>query len=129
MPSLEFYDLEPKGVGMSTAPGASFHTEIEETEDESKYVTTTIHCHGKLISENTAEIRSLVSPLIQRGGRIILDFGDLEYLDSSGLGAIVGLKVSAINRGLCVLELVNLTPRVKKLLSITNLLQLFGQQN
>ena len=112
---------------MSTAPGASFHTEIEETEDESKYVTTTIHCHGKLISENTAEIRSLVSPLIQRGGRIILDFGDLEYLDSSGLGAIVGLKVSAINRGLCVLELVNLTPRIKKLLSITNLLQLFSQ--
>jgi hypothetical protein len=38
----------------------------------------------------------------------------------------VGLKVSAINRGLCVLELVNLTPRVKKLLSITNLLELFS---
>ncbi len=56
----------------------------------------------------------------------MLDFTDLEYLDSSGLGALVGLKVSAINRGLCVLELVNLTPRVKKLLSMTNLLQLFS---
>lgn len=56
----------------------------------------------------------------------MLDFTDLEYLDSSGLGAIVGLKVSQLNRGLCLLELVNLTPRVKKLLTLTNLLQLFS---
>ena len=111
---------------MATTPGATFHYEIEETEDESKYTTTNIKCHGKLVSENTAEIRGLVAPLIVRGGRIVLDFADLEYLDSSGLGALVGLKVSAINRGLCVLELTNLTPRVKKLLSITNLLQLFS---
>jgi len=112
---------------MATTPGTTFHYEIEETEDESKYITTSIKCHGRLVSENTAEIRGLVAPLIVRGGRIVLDFADLEYLDSSGLGALVGLKVSAINRGLCVLELVNLTPRVKKLLSITNLLQLFSQ--
>lgn len=111
---------------MATLPGADFHYDVEESEDESKYITTTIHCHGRLISENTAQIKALVSPLIARGGRIVLDFTDLEYLDSSGLGALVGLKVSAINRGLCVLELVNLTPRVKKLLSITNLLQLFS---
>jgi len=111
---------------MTTAPGATFHYEMEESEDEAKYITTTIKCHGKLVSENTAEIRALVHPLIQLGGRIVLDLTDLEYLDSSGLGALVGLKVSAINRGLCVLELVNLTPRVKKLLSITNLLQLFS---
>jgi anti-sigma B factor antagonist len=112
---------------MTTEHGTAFHYEIVETEDESKYRTTTIHCHGRLVSENTAQIRELVTPLIHRGGRIVLDFTDLEYLDSSGLGALVGLKVSAINRGLCVLELVNLTPRIKKLLSITNLLQLFSQ--
>jgi anti-anti-sigma factor len=111
---------------MSTAPGAVFHYQIEESKDERDFITTMIKCHGKLISENTDEIRKLVQPLIVRGGRIVLDFTDLEYLDSAGLGAIVGLKVSAINRGLCLLELVNLTPRVKKLLSITNLLQLFS---
>lgn len=111
---------------MSTAPGATFHYEIVETEDESKYVTTTIKCQGRLISDNTDEIRKVVQPLIQRGGHIVLDLTELEYLDSSGLGALVGLKVSAINRGLCVLELVNLTPRVKKLLTLTNLLTLFS---
>jgi anti-sigma B factor antagonist len=106
----------------------SFHYEIEEFKDASEWHTTTIRCHGRLISENTDQIRALISPLIVRGGRIILEFSDLDYLDSSGLGAIVGLKVSAINRGLCKLELVNLTPRVKKLLSMTNLLQLFSDQ-
>jgi anti-sigma B factor antagonist len=112
---------------MSTAPGTAFHYQIEEIKDEQRdFIVTTIKCQGKLTSENTDELRKIVQPLIQRGGRIALDFADLQYLDSSGLGAIVGLKVSAINRGLCVLELVNLTPRVKQLLSITNLLQLFS---
>jgi hypothetical protein len=39
---------------------------------------------------------------------------------------LVGLKVSAINEGYCTLELVNLSPRVKELLRITNLKQLFA---
>ena len=111
---------------MSTASPAAFHYEIEEAKDEFDFAVTVIKCQGRLISENADEIRKVVQPLIQRGGRIALDFADLQYMDSSGLGAIVGLKVSAINRGLCVLELRNLTPRVKELLRISNLLQLFS---
>jgi anti-anti-sigma factor len=111
---------------MSAAPGTAFHYEIEQTKDENDFNLTVVKCHGKLTTECTDEIRKVVQPLILRGGRIALDFGDLEYLDSAGLGAIVGLKVSAISRGLCVLQLRNLTPRVKQLLSITNLMQLFS---
>jgi anti-anti-sigma factor len=112
---------------MPTAPGTGFHYEIEDIKNEQQgFIVTTIRCHGRLVSENVDELRNLVQPLILRGGQIALDFADLEYLDSSGLGAIVGLKVSAVKRGLCVLQLVNLTPRVKQLLSITNLLQLFS---
>ncbi len=106
---------------------AAFHYDLERSQDDTGWKTITIHCHGRLISEDTAGLRSLVQPLIAEGGHIILDFGDLEYLDSSGLGALVGLKVSAINKGLCKLNLLNLTPRVKKLLSITNLTQLFSE--
>lgn len=111
---------------MSTAPGTAFHFEIEETKDENDFTVTVIKCHGKLTGENADEIRNVVQPMIQRGGRIALDFADLQYMDSAGLGAVVGLKVSALNRGLCVLELRNITPRIKQLLSITNLLQLFS---
>ncbi len=111
---------------MSTAPGTAFQYQIEETRDANDFTVTVVKCQGKLIKENADEIRDVVRPLIQRGGRIALDFADLQYLDSSGLGVIVGLKVAAINRGLCVLELRNLTPRVKELLSMSNLLQLFS---
>jgi len=111
---------------MSTALGAPFHYEIEETRDENDFKLTVVKCRGRLLGKNTTEIREVVQPLILRGGRIALDFAELEYLDSSGLGAIVGLKVSAMGRGHCVLELNNLTPRVKQLLTITNLLQLFS---
>ena len=110
------------------AHGDPFHYEVVESVDENNWQTTTIYCHGRLISEDTRQIRELVLPFIQRGGHIILEFSDLDYLDSSGLGALVALKVSSINRGLSKLELVNLTPRVKKLLSLTNLLQLFSEQ-
>jgi anti-anti-sigma factor len=111
---------------MATAPGTAFHYEIEETKNEFDIAVTVIKCQGSLTNEHADEIRKVVQPLIQRGGHIVLDFADLQYLDSAGLGAIVRLKVSAINRGLCVLELRNLTPRVKELLTITNLLQLFS---
>ena len=50
----------------------------------------------------------------------------MSHLDSSGLGILVGLKASAIRQGFCILEFVNLTPRILELLRITNLTQLFS---
>jgi anti-anti-sigma factor len=51
----------------------------------------------------------------------------LKYLDSLGLGALVGLKVSAMHKSFCKLELVNLSPRVRELLSLTKLTELFSR--
>ena len=42
------------------------------------------------------------------------------------MGALVSLKVSAINKGLIKLELVNLSPRVSELLKLTSLTELFA---
>jgi anti-anti-sigma factor len=105
-----------------------FHYQIEESTDERGWLTTVIRCQGRIISENTGEVRDLVKPLIERGGHIILDFTNLQFLDSSGLGTIVSLKVSSINRGLCRLDLVHLTPRIEKLLLLTNLFELFATE-
>ena len=108
------------------AENAEFRYETEESQDAKGWKTTTIHCHGRLVNQTAGQVKELVRPLIAGGGRIVLDFGDLEYLDSSGLGVLVGLKVSALHQGLCRLELENLTPRLKQLLSMSNLMQLFG---
>ena len=111
---------------MSTGPGSPFQYEIEMERDENDFEVTVVKCHGKLTSESRDVIRDVVHPMILRGGRIAIDFADVNYLDSAGLGAIVGLKVSAISRGLCVLMLRNFTPRVMELLKITNLTQLLS---
>jgi anti-anti-sigma factor len=108
------------------APQGSLRCEVEKSQDQYGAKVTTIKCHGRLVTENARELTELVKPLIPLGGRIVIDPGDLNYLDSSGLGALAGLKVSAINQGFCILELVNVMPRVLELLRITNLKQLFS---
>jgi len=103
-----------------------FHYEVEKSGDEKAGVTTTIKCHGKLVSGTTGELKNTVKELIPEGGNIVLDFADLQYLDSSGLGVLVGLKASAMREGQCRLTLENLSPRVKDLLSLTNVASLFA---
>ena len=111
---------------MPATPEAVFHYEIQKSEDETIGRITTILCHGKVISETSGQVKEAVKPLIPLGGHIVLDLTDVSYVDSSGLGTLVGLKVSALKEGYCKLELVNLSPRVKELLRLSNLTQLFA---
>jgi anti-anti-sigma factor len=108
-------------------PVGSFSYEVDHSKDgQPSNKVTTIKCHGKLVSENAGEMKELVKPLIPLGGRIVIDLGGLNFLDSTGLGALVGLKASAMKQGRCAMELVNMTPRVLELVRITGLTQLFS---
>ena len=101
---LRFGALGPEGAGRK--PGISFHCEvIKLNDDEFGNRVSTVKCHGRLASDVVLEIREVVKPLIQAGGRIIIDLGDVSYLDSSGLGALVGVKVSAVKQGFCTWNL------------------------
>jgi len=111
---------------MSTAPRPSLQWEIEKSTDEASNKVTTIKCHGRVVSDTAAQLKEVVKPLIPQGGRILIDLSDVEQVDSSGLGTLVGLKASAVNAGYCRLELVKLTPRIADLLRITKLTQLFA---
>ena len=104
----------------------SFHYELEKSKDENGNQVTTIKCHGELVSDTAGQIKELVRPIILPGGRIIIDLADVKHLDSAGLGALVGLKVSTIKQGPCILELANMTPGVLELLRITHLTQMFS---
>ena len=117
--------MRERSVAMTLEP--AFHYDIEKTDDPSTGRVTTIKFHGKLTSDSTDQIKDLVKPIIASGGRIVLDFDDLSYLDSAGLGILVNLKVSAIHQGYCTLELVNLSHRVRELLSLTNLTELLAK--
>jgi anti-anti-sigma factor len=102
-----------------------FHFEVENSVDKDIKVTT-VRCHGRLVNDTASQLKDFVKPLIPQGGSIVLDLTDVTFLDSLGLGTLVGLKVSAIHEGYCTLKLVNLTPRVQELLRLTNLTKLFS---
>jgi len=66
-----------------------------------------------------------VDRLIPVSKRIVLDLSDLSQMDSLGLGTLVRLYVSAKSRG-SEIVLINLRPRIRELLSITNMLSVFS---
>ncbi len=90
-----------------------------------------VQCRGRLVLGLTDDLLLPVKELIPSSKRIVLDFTELTRMDSSGLGTIVRLLVSAKASG-CSLELKNVGPPIRQLLGITNLLDAFtiiGENN
>jgi anti-sigma B factor antagonist len=85
---------------------------------------TVVGCAGRLTTETAVHLKSEVKPLLLSKRRVILDLTDLAHTDSSGFGALVALYISA-KGARCQLQLVNLSPRIRELLSITNVLSVF----
>ncbi len=69
-------------------------------------------------------MRIAVKELLNKSRQIVLDLGGVTYMDSSGLGALVGLYASARNVGADI-KLANLSPRLKDMLRITKLFTVF----
>jgi anti-sigma B factor antagonist len=85
-----------------------------------------IDISGKItLGSGNSELRDKVSEVLEAGKKsILLNLAELSYLDSSGVGTVVGCFTSSQNRG-ATLKLVNLTKKMKDLLSITKLLTVF----
>ena len=110
---------------MSNTSEAPFSCEVESSVADGVKVTRVL-CRGRLNNQTSGEVKEIVKPLIPQGGVIEIDLTDVDHMDSSGLGTLVGLKVTALNEGYCTLRLVNLTPRITELLKLTNLTQVFS---
>jgi anti-sigma B factor antagonist len=94
--------------------------EIERRGD-----TAVVRCHGKLVTGANDLFYARVKELIPGTKRIVLDLKDLTRLDSTGLGAVVRLYVSARSTG-CSLELINIGKQVRDLLGVTHLLSVLA---
>ena len=84
-------------------------------------------CTGRITAETTESLKAWVKPLLPQSKRIVLDLTDVNYLDSSGLGAIVGLYVSAKCAN-CRLKLIYSNESLIKLFSITRVDQLLAEE-
>ncbi len=86
---------------------------------------TIVDCSGRIVfGEEAAELRETVKGLLKSNPRIVLDLKNVSYIDSGGLGTLVGLYTSARNAG-GELKLSNLTHRVHDQLQITKLITVF----
>jgi len=85
-----------------------------------------LDCSGKItLGEGTMTVRNAVrSILAENGKKIILNLGDVSYIDSSGIGELVSTYTTATNAG-GQLKLMNLTKKIHELLAITKLLTVF----
>jgi anti-sigma B factor antagonist len=81
---------------------------------------------GRLVLEDLdASLRPTIEALIERGRvKLVLDLTNVSYIDSAGVGFLVSKYVSTRRRG-GDLKLVDVTPRVARVLEITRLLRVF----
>jgi anti-sigma B factor antagonist len=84
---------------------------------------------GKItLGEGSATLRTMVRDLVGRGHRkILLNLGDVDYIDSSGIGELVG-AYTTVRGANGELKLVHLTKRVHDLIQITRLFTVFDVQ-
>src|SRR5262249_2902291 len=80
---------------------------------------TVVDLSGRItLGEGSTVLREVVKDLLAKGQRkILLNLGDVTYIDSSGIGELVSAFTSVRNQG-GDLKLLNLTKKVHDLLQI-----------
>jgi anti-sigma B factor antagonist len=91
---------------------------------------TVIDMSGRItLGEGSAMLREMVRDLLSKGQkRIVLNLGDVNYIDSSGIGELVSGYTTVKNQG-GELKLLHLTKKVHDLLQITKLYTVFDVHN
>ena len=77
------------------------------------------------LGEGGITLRETMRGLVSKGNKkVLLNLGEVSYIDSSGVGELVAAFTTVTNQG-GVLKLLSLTNRVKDLLQITKLYTVF----
>jgi len=99
----------------------SMKASIRQADD-----VTIVDLSGQMkLGEGTSILRATVKDLLGKGQKnILLNLGDISYIDSSGVGELVSAFTSVRNQG-GDLKLLHLTKKVRDLLQITKLYTVF----
>ncbi len=87
---------------------------------------TVVDLSGRItLGEGSVILRDTIRDLVGKGNKkILLNLGDVTYIDSSGIGELVSAFTTVRNQG-GELKLLNLTKKVHDLLQITKLYTVF----
>jgi len=84
-----------------------------------------IDCSGRIVfGDEASQLREVIKKELSENNRIVMNLGNVSYIDSGGIGTLVSLFTSARNAGGDI-KLANLTKRVGDLLQITKLITVF----
>jgi anti-sigma B factor antagonist len=91
---------------------------------------TIVLMKGRIVlGEESASLRNLVRDLLSKGHKkILFNLGEVDYIDSSGLGSLVSAFTSVRTQG-GELKLLHLTNRVHDVMQITKLYTIFDILN
>jgi anti-sigma B factor antagonist len=80
---------------------------------------------GRLDAHNSGELKDRILKVLEEGGRnLIVDLSDVQFIDSSGLGALLSGYKNANLRS-SAFALASLQPRVKSMFELTRLHRVF----
>jgi anti-sigma B factor antagonist len=113
--------LDRLGIGMKNRTPVKMETTIRQVGD-----VAVLDISGRItLGEGNVMLREIVRDLTEKGSKkIILNLGEVQYVDSSGIGELVKAHTTVRNKG-GQLKLVNLNPRVSNLLEMTRLVAVF----
>lgn len=84
-----------------------------------------LDCEGKIVfGDETTLLHHQVKDLLNKNKHLVLNLAHVTYIDSSGVGELVGLSASAQQAGAKIV-LAALTGRVKDVLQVTKLATIF----
>lgn len=86
---------------------------------------TIILCSGRIVfGEEATALRDIMKRLLKSSRQIVLNLSKVSYIDSGGLGSLVGVYSSAKAGGADV-KLTGLNERLRDVLQITKLVTVF----
>jgi anti-sigma B factor antagonist len=87
---------------------------------------TVVDVSGRItLGEGCTQLRELIRDQLSKGNKnLLLNLGDVTYIDSSGIGELVSAYTGVSKQG-GSLKLLNLTKKVHDLLQITKLYTVF----
>ena len=84
---------------------------------------------GRIVLGEASSLRDTVKLLLANGEKkFLLNLADVQYIDSSGLGELIGAYTTVRNKG-GQLHLLKLTHKVRDLLQLTKLYTVFEVSN
>ncbi len=116
--------LDRLGIGMQGKTPVQMQTKLRQIGD-----VIVLDVSGRItVGEGNIMLREIVRDLADKGSnRIVLNLGEVHYIDSSGLGELVKTHTTIRNKG-GELKLAGLSKRIHDLLEMTRLASVFDIQ-